>query len=78
MGLFLLAGAAVWAYQLIWGWPGERCEARGGWWDPAERICGQPIYIPDLTGRRPGETREEASIRLQTEAAADDQRARGG
>ena len=31
--------------------PGKKCEANGGWWDPDTRICGHPIYLPNITGR---------------------------
>lgn len=77
VGLFALACIGIWIHQVYWVWPRERCEARGGWWDDAERICGQPIYIPDITGRRPGESREEASMRRAAERAAEERRARG-
>lgn len=77
LGLFAVACAGVWAHQVFWVWPKERCEEAGGWWDDGERVCGQPIYIPDLTGRREGETREQAALRRAAEDAARERRARG-
>ena len=70
----VLVGAAF-AWQALVQAPGDRCEAGGQWWDPQTRICAQPIYIPNITGRLPGESRAEASDRknrelLETEAEA--------
>lgn len=76
-GLFAFGCAAVWVYHLMWVWPGDRCEQAGGWWDNDTRVCGQPIYIPDITGRQEGETREEASMRQAAQQAAEERRARG-
>lgn len=61
--VFAVLVAAVFAFDRYWVAPGDRCEAEGGWWDMGERICATPIYIPDVTGRRPGESREDASRR---------------
>ena len=52
LGLFAIACAGIWAHQVFWVWPEERCVERGGWWDNSERVCAQPIYIPNITGRR--------------------------
>lgn len=60
-GLFAVAVTATLAFQRYWVEPGERCEARGGWWDLEGRTCAQPIYIPDITGRPEGVSRAEAS-----------------
>ena len=77
LGLFAVGCVAVWVYHLMWVWPGQRCEAAGRWWDGATRTCAQPIYIPDITGRQPGESREEASMRAAAEHAAEERQARG-
>lgn len=77
LGLFAIGCAAVWIYHLFWVWPRERCEASHRWWDGSTRICAQPIYIPDITGRRPGESREEASLRAAAEQAAAERRSQG-
>lgn len=61
--VFAIAVAGVFAFDRYWVAPGDRCEAEGGWWDMGARICATPIYIPDVTGRRPGESREDASRR---------------
>ena len=54
LGVFAVACAAVWAYQIFYVWPAKRCEAGGQWWDRDRRVCAQPIYIPDITGRPAG------------------------
>ena len=77
LGLFAIGCAGVWIYHLFWVWPGDRCEASGRWWDGDTRTCAQPIYIPDITGRRPGESREEASLRVAAEQAARERQAAG-
>lgn len=77
LGLFALACAGLWAHQIFWVIPEKRCEAAGGWWDGRERVCGQPLYIPDITGRRPGESREDASMRQAAERIAEERRSRG-
>ena len=60
---FAVIAAGLWAVELVWAKPGRECEAAGRWWDWRTRICATPISIPALTGRRPGETRLEASAR---------------
>ena len=62
-GLFVVALCGVFAFEYFYRAPGQRCEANGGWWDMAERVCGRVIYIPDITGRAEGESRESASRR---------------
>ncbi|GAD60330.1 hypothetical protein IWC96_02445 [Brevundimonas sp. BAL450] len=61
----LLIGVVL--FRVFWTAPGERCEARGGWYDLETRTCAQRIYVPDITGRQPGESREEASRRNASE-----------
>ena len=77
LGLFAVSCAAIWAYHLFWVWPGDRCERAERWWDGSTRTCAQPIYIPDITGRQPGESREDASMRAAAERAVQDRQARG-
>ncbi len=54
LGLLGLAIVVIAAYQLLWIEPGKRCEAAGDWWDPARRICGHVLYLPDVTHRPAG------------------------
>ncbi|MBX3480616.1 MAG: hypothetical protein KF842_09455 [Caulobacter sp.] len=61
LGLFAVGVVAIWAYQILWVWPAKRCDRQQAWWDPATRTCATPLYIPDLTGRPAGMTREEWS-----------------
>lgn len=61
--VFAVAVLGVLGFQRYWVAPGDRCEAGGGWWDMNSRTCAIPIYIPDITGRQPGESRQDASRR---------------
>ena len=51
VGVFFVACCGVWAYQVFYIWPREKCEQGGGWFDPGSRQCGRVIYLPDVTGR---------------------------
>jgi hypothetical protein len=51
---FAVCCVAVAVYEVLWVMPAKRCLENNGWWDPATRLCGTPIYIPDLTHRAPG------------------------
>jgi len=68
LGVFFLAAVAAWGYQVLWVMPQKACEADGKWWDPRTRICAQPIYIPDITGRPEGVSRREWSEMKAAEA----------
>jgi len=48
---FFVAVAAVSVYQFIWIEPGKHCMAAHKWWDPDQRVCATPIYLPAITGR---------------------------
>ena len=79
VGVFLILVGAVFVYDRFWTEPGERCEDAGQWYDISTRTCATPLYIPDITGRAPGESRAEASARgaqeiieLENRAAAQD------
>ncbi len=48
IGVTIVVVAAV---QIVWLNPGKRCEAAGNWWDPATRICGEVVYLPNITHR---------------------------
>lgn len=54
VGLFAVGCALIWAVQVFYVWPRDRCEAHGGWWDPQSRICATPISISKITGRPNG------------------------
>jgi hypothetical protein len=66
MGIFAVAVVAIWTYELLWVWPAKDCAKAGGEWDGGQRICATPIFIPSLTGRPPGMSREAWS-KLQAE-----------
>ena len=64
LGVFVLATAAVWAYQVSYVWPKKRCEAAGNYWAAEWRACGTPVLVRDLLPNRdlapPAPTAEEA------------------
>jgi hypothetical protein len=51
VALFFAAVIAVTIYQAVWIEPGKRCEAAHKWWDPDQRVCGTPLYLPAITHR---------------------------
>ena len=51
--LFLIVCAGVLAYEALYIWPMERCEADGGWWAGKYRTCATPVPIWRFTGRLP-------------------------
>ncbi|MDO9472028.1 MAG: hypothetical protein Q7J28_03160 [Caulobacter sp.] len=67
IGIFLVSGVALWAFQILYVMPAKKCEAGGQWWDRGRRVCAQPIYIPDMTGRPEGVSRKEWSERKAAE-----------
>ncbi|MEH6664607.1 MAG: hypothetical protein V7678_07125 [Brevundimonas sp.] len=67
LAIFAVLMVGVLVFERFWVAPGDRCEAAGGWYDRETRTCAQPIYIPDITGRQPGESREAASRRNAAE-----------
>ncbi|EKY28034.1 hypothetical protein NI456_12945 [Brevundimonas diminuta] len=76
--LFAVTLAGVFILQRFWVDPGDRCTAKGYWYDMETRICAQPVYIPDITKRPEGMTRAEASaeanrdlVKLEDQIAAD-------
>lgn len=71
LGVFAVACVALWAYQILYVWPAKKCEAGGQWWDRDRRVCAQPIYIPDITGRPAGVSRKAWS---EQKAAEENQR----
>ncbi len=53
--VFAVLCAAMIAYQILYVWPAQRCEAMGDWWDPRDRVCAVPMPISHFTGRRIGD-----------------------
>ena len=58
LAIFAVLMVGVLVFERFWVAPGDRCEAGGGWYDRETLTCAQPSYIPDITGRQPGESRE--------------------
>jgi hypothetical protein len=67
LGIFAISGVALWAFQILYVMPAKKCEAGGQWWDSGRRVCAQPIYIPDMTGRPEGVSRREWSEKKAAE-----------
>ena len=61
LGLFILSAGAVWAYQALYAWPRQACEAHGDWWDDRDRQCAIPMPIWTFTHRMPGSKSGAAS-----------------
>jgi hypothetical protein len=68
MFAFLVGGLVL--FDRFWIGPEKACEQDGRWWYPEERQCLTPIYLPDITGRPAGVTREEASDEANRELLA--------
>lgn len=62
--LFAVAMGGLFILQHFWVEPGEKCARQGYWYDMQTRICAQPLYIPDITGRAEGVSRAEASAEM--------------
>jgi hypothetical protein len=73
--VFGVAMVGVFVFQRYWADPGERCEARGDWYDISTRTCARPVYIPDITGRPAGVSRAEASAAKNRELVELERRA---
>ncbi|WP_292259313.1 hypothetical protein [Brevundimonas sp.] len=65
----LLAGGAG-LYQVFWGNPADRCETSGRWWWAEQRRCVTPVAVADITGRKAGQSRAEASADNNRELVA--------
>lgn len=75
LGVFAVGVVAVWVFHIFWVWPAKKCESQGRWWDGSTLTCATPLYIPAITGRPEGVSREDWSKR---QAAAQQQRERLG
>lgn len=69
LGVFALACAGAWGYQILVVGPAKRCEAAGNWWDREGRQCATPVDLrtfPRLSpppGSRDGGTPAAAAAR---------------
>jgi hypothetical protein len=52
--IFAVCCVIIWTYHALYVWPRDRCEAKGDWWDPQDRVCAVPVPISILIGRLPG------------------------
>lgn len=70
LATFAVLVGGMFAWDAVVVAPGDRCEARGEWWDPQGRVCAQPISIAEITGRpNPGQ-RAAASAEKNRELVA--------
>ena len=51
IGVFLVINIGLLVWEFGWEIPRQNCEKAHKWWDPAERVCAQPILVSDITGR---------------------------
>ncbi len=72
--LFALSVGTVFLFDRFWIGPEQACEQSGRWWYPEERQCLTPIYLPNITGRPAGVTREQASDEANRELLAIERR----
>ncbi len=72
--LFALSVGGVFLFDRFWIGPEQACEESGRWWYPEERQCLTPLYLPDITGRPAGVTREQASDEANRELLAIERR----
>jgi hypothetical protein len=63
---FAFSCAAVVLYQVYYIIPRDRCEAAGHWWDPQSRICGVPITLSTLTGRKDIGSKDKTPPKVET------------
>ncbi len=53
LGIFVLATAAVWIFQVFWVQPKMKCEESGAWWSMEWRTCRKPVSIRGYDGPPP-------------------------
>lgn len=67
LSLFAVATAGMLTYQHFRIDPERKCAKNGQWYFAEEGRCVTPIYIPEITKRAPGVSREEASRQRNAE-----------
>ncbi len=78
LACFAVLVGGVFLYRALVTDPRDRCEAEGGWYDVDNGTCGQVIFIPQITGRQPGESREAATERRAREVVEIERRIAAG
>lgn len=56
LGVLAVASAGMVTYHLTITAPKQKCAEAGAWWSDKDRKCFAPVYLPSLTGRKPGES----------------------
>jgi hypothetical protein len=51
LAVFVIICAGLYAYEALYVWPAQKCEAEGAWWNARDRECDTPIEIWRITGR---------------------------
>ncbi len=55
VALIFVISAGLTAYEWLYVIPAHKCDAAHDWWSAHARKCYEPIYLPSITGRKPGE-----------------------
>jgi hypothetical protein len=53
--LLIISCTGIIGYGVLYQIPQQKCEKAQGWWSFKYRKCYAPIYLPSITGRKPGE-----------------------
>jgi len=53
LGIFIVAAAGVWAYQVLVVKPKRECESQGAWWGGKWRECEHAVSIAPYKGPPP-------------------------
>lgn len=62
LSLFAIGVTAATAWHWFVDRPLKQCEAKGGWYDPDTRVCAQPFFLSDRTGRPLGQQRTPEQV----------------
>jgi hypothetical protein len=64
LGIFVVINVALLIWQFGFVMPQQKCEVEAHkWWDPAQRVCAQPVLISDITGRTIADKQAEAAAK---------------
>ncbi len=53
--LLIISCTGIISYGVLYQIPRQKCEKSQGWWSDKFRKCYAPVYLPSITGRKPGE-----------------------
>ncbi|MGZ3298324.1 MAG: hypothetical protein ACXU8O_04880 [Asticcacaulis sp.] len=61
LGVLLFLVTVISGYEMLYGIPKKKCDEAGNWWSWKYRSCAVPVYLPTITGRKPGEAAKGSS-----------------